>query len=1606
MHGRFQLDEDSSRSLKSSSSQHMRSVPPLATTDNSLGDNHSAISSSITISTTGDSFFKDGRKISIGDCALFKPLNNSPPFIGLIRWLALDKEYNLQLGVNWLYRSSELNLGKGPLPDSVPNEIFYSFYKDETPAASLLHPCKVAFLPRGADLPSGKSCFVCRRAYDIGKKCLWWLTDQDYINEQQEEVDKLLQHTRKEMHVTLHPSGRSPKQATTPTSTSQLKPASDSGQNSGTSIPSQNKGKKRERIDHGAGPVKRERSSRTDEGDSGQCKKESNLRYEIARITENGGVADVEGVEKLVQLMQSDRMDKKMDLVSRVMFASAMASTDKADCLSRFVELRGVTVMDEWLQDIHKGKIPNGNLKDGDKSAEEFLLILLRALDKLPISLHALQLCNIGRSVNHLRSHKNTEIQRNARTLVDTWKKRVESEMMSIDTKSAWSSKSRLPEASHGGSITPSGSDVAMKSSITTNSAMRPTSVKSSHGETAKYVSSPGPVKQTSSLASGKENQSRTSVGGTADTHQNREDRSSSSNQSHNCGRSSSSKEDVRSSASGSGTVNKVSSSTRNRKISSSPGRSASGSQKETNSKKNSSAHKSTAIQKLTHSALPSERVIEGPINEGSSHKLIVKIPNRIRSPTQGVNGGSLEVPTVMSSRASSPVLKHKQNDDPSKGKSDLHQRNAVADVKTSQSIDQKDTSTGSEGAGSPAVPPNEEQSMTIEDSKRTIEGPPATLSKLVKSHSSFSPMNALIESCAKYSEETSSLSLEDDLGMNLLASVAAGELSRSDVVSPTNSSERSMPIADEVCNGDVEKFSIEDSVACDGKQRAGLEGSSWSNDRPHLSKNASPEFSGDSKCSPSYSSRDVPAGEGTKDSGNSSTDLTSNADLKLEAEEKPNKKTVTVPLSLEKVGDSESAQGNPEEKATASKVISDLPKCRSGGTDVMVTEEKCSTAHVTTNECKPMVKDDGLDPLIQGDRIKFENEGLSKCNFQQKVTVESLPGDSNEKLYQIGWGHKSVSEPGDTVKVREPEDMDAKSCRSKSEQLNYDEDVDMNAGRGSHSAAVACSISHDLDNNVEEANVENQVTVEQISPQRKSPISVGFESQKEVELAQSGSATTQQDETDNFASTGDGAASFTAEGEAVPGAKMKFDLNEFSAEDVKCRDSLNKSSPTSSTDHINPIIDGNSPSVTMAAAAKGPFVPPDNVLKSKVDLGWKGSAATSAFRPAKPKRCLEMPLGLSTVSCSDSLTSKHGRISLDFDLNVPDDRVLEEMASSGSALAVGSTTESANNWAHEASDSLPVRGSCSLGFDLNRVDETDDIGICSTSSTRDGKPSMLHEKPIGGFHVQRDFDLNNGPVADDAGVDQFMGNELVNGSITSQLPSAGGRVNGPVLSSFSSWFPSGGTYSTVTVPSILPERLEQPFPMFPPGAPQRIYGSAGVNPFHTDMYRGSVLSSSHTVPFGTNSFQYPVFPFGTSYPLPSSTFSVGATSYADSSSGARLFAPPVNTQYLGPIGSFASQYQRPYMVSLPDISNNGGLESNRKWGRQGLDLNAGPGVIETEVRNEILPLSSGQHSVASSQALQEEQAGMFCVSSSILKRKEPEGSWDETFRNRQPSWQ
>ncbi|KAL0342801.1 UNVERIFIED_CONTAM: hypothetical protein Scaly_1942700 [Sesamum calycinum] len=997
-------------------------------------------------------FLQDGRKIRVGDCALFKPPRDSPPFIGLIRCLTLRKDNNLQLGVNWLYRPAELKLGKGALLDGAPNEIFYSFHKDEIPAASLFHPCKVAFLPRGAELPAGTSSFVCRRVYDIENKCLWWLTDQDYVNERQEEVEQLLYKTRIEMHETSHPGGRSPKLVIGPTSVSQLKPGSDNVQNSGTSFPSQGKGKKRERGDHAADPVKRERFSRTDEGDSAQYKAESSLKSDIARITEKGGVVDLEGVEKLVQLIQPDRMERKMDWISRSMLVGVIAATEKVECLNRFVQLRGLPVLDEWLQDIHKGRGGGNSSKDGDKSVEDFLLVLLRALDKLPVNLHALQTCNIGRSVNHLRSHKNVEIQRKARSLVDTWKKRVEAEMISIDAKSGstqatsvWSSKSRLPEASHGGKTT-SGSDAAMKSSITQHSACKTTSVKSSHGESiAKSASSsPGPVKPASPCASGKESQPGISVGGTLDVPLIREDRSSSSNRSHSHSQSISGKEEGKSCTAASVGASKMSSgSSRNRKGSGFP--SVTAGQKENSSGRSSLAHRNTASDKLSQSAVTGERVAEEPVVEACSHKLIVKIPNRVRSPTPGVSGVSLEDPSIMSSRTSSPGLSDKleQFDNNPKEKNDAYRSDMNST--TCQIGDRKDAMIGSrDGAGSPAALPDEEKSMSTEDYRRLIEVRKKNPLKSGKLHeTSFSPMNALIESCVKYSEAHSSLSLEDDVGMNLLASVATGEISKSELISPTDSTERSTPAVQEACFGDEAK--------------------SKSSPEDHIPGSRS-QFDNDAESD----AKKQAVSDGSSRASDPMREVNEKSKQNIDADDG--------------IRDGEVNKELQEEKAPSSNVSADnIPNCKSDGTNVAVTADQAD-----------------MDPL-DTDKVKLIVEVASS---NQSCDEDCKERANNEKPQQTAPGQIPVSEASHEIKISERGELDTERHITEGEREKLDRTLDKNTAVAGCSLDDSCSRSNELRSHNLEANVEKkEITGNNSLPEGGLLAPVAHEAQKKDEL-------------------------------------------------------------------------------------------------------------------------------------------------------------------------------------------------------------------------------------------------------------------------------------------------------------------------------------------------------------------------------------------------------------------------------------------------------------------------------------------------------------------------
>ncbi|KAK9052425.1 hypothetical protein SSX86_029054 [Deinandra increscens subsp. villosa] len=579
------------------------------------------------------------------------------------------------------------------------------------------------------------------------------------------------------MHGAVQTGGRSPKPLNGPNGSAQVKPSSDNVQ----SISSHAKSKKREHV-HNLEAVKRDRLSKVDDGDSGQqVRPEHILKTEIVKITDKGGLVDFGGVEKLVQLMRPESTEKKLDLACRTMLVNVISSTDRFDCLGRFVHLRGLLVLDEWLQEIHKGKIGDGSPKENDKSVEDFLFSLLCALDRLPVNLHALQTCNVGKSVNHLRSHKNSEIQKKAISLVSTWKRRVEAEMNIIETKSSTIRGGSLPnksiasEVSHMGGtrrIGGSSSEVGLKSSTSQPSALKAPQPKQSSAEAiTKSPTSPGSTKLSPSSAT-------------------KDGRSCSSSQSPNNSQSCSSDHGK----TGASSVSKISGADPHSKNSGNGfhGSPIPGAQKEVG--KISYLSRSFASEKGSPTRHTTEKVSDGQlVDNGNSPGLVVRLPNTSRSPTQTASLESPEESSTISEKGSLPLPSMKQ--DQKLSKIDAVQGNnapnpnlgndlssAKGHVVCDEEHGKKDGSFGS-GSSSGVTPK------------------PGKLYE-----PSYSSINALVESCAKFSEASVSPSIGDDGGINLLASVAAGELSRSDV-SPACSPDCSSSVPKDLSSSNAAKL-------------------------------------------------------------------------------------------------------------------------------------------------------------------------------------------------------------------------------------------------------------------------------------------------------------------------------------------------------------------------------------------------------------------------------------------------------------------------------------------------------------------------------------------------------------------------------------------------------------------------------------------------------------------------------------------------------------------------------------------------------------------------------------------------------------------------------
>lgn len=99
----------------------------------------------------------------------------------------------------WFYRPEEAEKrGGGSWQSRDIRELFYSFHRDEVPAESVMHKCVVHFVPLNKQLPKRKEHpgFIVQRVYDTVEQKLWKLTDKDYEDKLQHEINLLVQKTQ------------------------------------------------------------------------------------------------------------------------------------------------------------------------------------------------------------------------------------------------------------------------------------------------------------------------------------------------------------------------------------------------------------------------------------------------------------------------------------------------------------------------------------------------------------------------------------------------------------------------------------------------------------------------------------------------------------------------------------------------------------------------------------------------------------------------------------------------------------------------------------------------------------------------------------------------------------------------------------------------------------------------------------------------------------------------------------------------------------------------------------------------------------------------------------------------------------------------------------------------------------------------------------------------------------------------------------------------------------------------------------------------------------------------------------------------------------------
>ncbi|KAJ7543475.1 hypothetical protein O6H91_09G039600 [Diphasiastrum complanatum] len=146
------------------------------------------------------SFELDGVQYDVEDSVLVTPEQRSQkPYVAIIKEIKQLNDDSIMVTGQWFYRPEEADKkGGGSWVSSDARELFYSFHRDDVAAESVMHKCVVHFIPPHKQLPARNKHpgFIVRKVYDTVEKKLWNLTDKDYEDSKQKEIDLLVMKTQ------------------------------------------------------------------------------------------------------------------------------------------------------------------------------------------------------------------------------------------------------------------------------------------------------------------------------------------------------------------------------------------------------------------------------------------------------------------------------------------------------------------------------------------------------------------------------------------------------------------------------------------------------------------------------------------------------------------------------------------------------------------------------------------------------------------------------------------------------------------------------------------------------------------------------------------------------------------------------------------------------------------------------------------------------------------------------------------------------------------------------------------------------------------------------------------------------------------------------------------------------------------------------------------------------------------------------------------------------------------------------------------------------------------------------------------------------------------